>query len=168
MNDHPEVMHLLFERGVFLGAFTEADPAVRMKDAREASGKGPIAYLTYRKQEPENAAQVYCSECDWCGLASEVLTVHDVREQFDQCPRCGDVDTISDEKAIGSSPVPQSKSQEFRFAHQARAKSSQPLPLDECMHGVDIFKPCVKCEAESSGSRFFRADSPIIGPRRKP
>lgn len=49
----PDVMHLLFEKGMFLGAFTNAESAIRTMKAREANGKGPIVHSTYHRKGQE-------------------------------------------------------------------------------------------------------------------
>lgn len=46
-NVAPSEIHLLFERGLFLGAFPQPDGAQRMKDGREANGKTGIVMARY-------------------------------------------------------------------------------------------------------------------------
>jgi hypothetical protein len=45
----PDQLHILFERGLFLGAFRSRDAAVRLQEARTAGGKPPPELATYQR-----------------------------------------------------------------------------------------------------------------------
>lgn len=56
MSTPPEEMHILFENGLFLGAFTELELAQRTQDARKRAGRSDVECRTYRLSGAEKQA----------------------------------------------------------------------------------------------------------------